>query len=112
MIIRRVRKDGAYYAGPFFWRTGEENAETDERYLAIRNCTIPIDGKRPVRACSTTPMLGPKTETTFEAYQEAARDVKLKEKDLSFLSNDSRHAYEAVDRLFEMAGHYRTRFKP
>jgi hypothetical protein len=57
-------------------------------------------------------MLGPKTETTFEAYQEAARDVKLKEKDLSFLSNDSRHAYEAVDRLFEMAGHYRTRFKP
>src|SRR3954449_7310791 len=82
MITRRVRKDGAYYAGPFFpGGLARKTLKLIERYFLIRNCTIPIDGKRP-RPCLQYYIhrcLGPCVEglTTFNAYQEAARDVKL-----------------------------------
>src|SRR4026208_51098 len=51
IITRRVRKDGAYYAGPFFpGGLARKALRLIERYFLIRNCTISIDGKRP-RPC-------------------------------------------------------------
>src|SRR5262245_27178213 len=82
MITRRVRKDGAYYAGPFFpGGLARKTLKLIERYFMIRNCTISIDGKRP-RPCLQYYIhrcLGPCVDglTNSEAYQEAARDVKF-----------------------------------
>ena len=118
MITRRVRKDGAYYAGPFFpGGLARKTLKLIERYFLIRNCTIPIDGKRP-RPCLQYYIhrcLGPCVDglTTRDAYQEAARDVK------SFLEGRKNDLADLIERLrkrmdeaaaseqFEMAGHYR-----
>ena len=118
MITRRVRKDGAYYAGPFFpGGLARKTLKLIERYFLIRNCTIPIDGKRP-RPCLQYYIhrcLGPCVDglTTDDAYQEAARDVKFflegRKSDLSGLIErlESRMNDAAVREQFEMAGHYR-----
>ena len=115
MITRRVRKDGAYYAGPFFpGGLARKTLRLIERYFLIRNCTIQIDGKRP-RPCLQYYIhrcLGPCVEglTSSQHYQEAVKDVRL------FL--EGRRA-DLVDRLrirmedaaaheqFELAAHYR-----
>jgi len=118
MITRRVRKDGAYYAGPFFpGGLARKTLKLIERYFMIRNCTIPIDGKRP-RPCLQYYIhrcLGPCVDglTTSNAYQEAARDVKFflegRKTDLSGLIErlQARMEEAAVGEQFEMAGHYR-----
>jgi excinuclease ABC subunit C len=118
MITRRVRKDGAYYAGPFFpGGLARKTLKLIERYFMIRNCTIPIDGKRP-RPCLQYYIhrcLGPCVDglTTPEAYQEAARDVKFflegRKNDLSGLIERLQNRMEdaAASEQFEMAGHYR-----
>ncbi len=64
MITRRVRKDGAYYAGPFFpgRACAQDASSLIERYfLDSKLHDIPIDGKRPRPAFSTTSIdaLGP-----------------------------------------------------
>jgi excinuclease ABC subunit C len=118
MITRRVRRDGAYYAGPFFpGGLARKTLKLIERYFLIRNCTIAIDGKRP-RPCLQYYIhrcLGPCVDglTTFEAYQEAARDVKFflegRKNDLSVLIDrlQTRMEEAAASEQFEMAGHYR-----
>jgi len=118
MITRRVRKDGAYYAGPFFpGGLARKTLKLIERYFLIRNCTIPIDGKRP-RPCLQYYIhrcLGPCVDglTTREAYQEAARDVKFflegRKNDLADLIERLRKRMDeaAASEQFEMAGHYR-----
>src|SRR5689334_20136363 len=82
LITRRVKKDGAYYAGPFFpGGLARKALRLIERYFLIRNCTISIDGKRP-RPCLQHYIhrcLGPCVDglTTWANYQEAVKDVKL-----------------------------------
>jgi len=115
MITRRVRKDGAYYAGPFFpGGLARKTLRLIERYFLIRNCTISIDGKRP-RPCLQYYIhrcLGPCVEglTTSLQYQEAVKDVKL------FLEGRKGDLVErlyvrmdeaARDEQFELAAHYR-----
>jgi excinuclease ABC subunit C len=115
MITRRVRKDGAYYAGPFFpGGLARKTLRLIERYFLIRNCTIRIDGKR-ARPCLQYYIhrcLGPCVVglTSTTEYQEAVKDVKL------FLEG---RRTDLVDRLrnrmdeaaaqeqFELAAHYR-----
>src|SRR6516162_7118057 len=82
VITRRVRKDGAYYAGPFFPAgLARKSLKLIERYFLIRSCNIQIDGKRP-RPCLQYYIhrcLGPCTEglTTYDQYQEAVKAVRL-----------------------------------
>jgi excinuclease ABC subunit C len=115
MITRRVRKDGAYYAGPFFpGGLARKTLRLIERYFLIRNCTITIDGKR-ARPCLQYYIhrcLGPCVEglTTTAQYQEAVKDVKL------FLEGRKGDLVErlrarmdqaAQGEQFEIAAHYR-----
>src|SRR5437016_11174911 len=82
MITRRVKKDGAYYAGPFFPAgLARKTIKLIERYFLIRNCNITIDGLRP-RPCLQHYIhrcLGPCVDglTSYEQYQEAVKDVRL-----------------------------------
>src|SRR5262249_13359645 len=118
MITRRVRKDGAYYAGPFFPAgLARKTLKLIERYFLIRNCTITIDGKRkrPCLQYYIHRCLGPCVDglTTFDAYQEAARDVKAflegRKSDLTELLGRLRTHMEAAagKEQFELAAHYR-----
>ena len=115
IITRRVRKDGAYYAGPFFpGGLARKTLRLIERYFLIRNCTITIDGKRP-RPCLQHYIhrcLGPCVDglTTAANYQEAVKDVKL------FLEGRRADLIErfrarmedaAKEEQFEVAAHYR-----
>jgi excinuclease ABC subunit C len=115
MITRRIRKDGAYYAGPFFPAgLARRTLKLIERYFLIRNCNIHIDGSRP-RPCLQYYIhrcLGPCVSdlTTWEEYQEAAKDVKL------FLEGRNHDLIQrlrvrmedaAADESFELAAHYR-----
>jgi excinuclease ABC subunit C len=114
-ITRRVKRDGAYYAGPFFpGGLARKTLRLIERYFLIRNCTISIDGKRP-RPCLQHYIhrcLGPCVDglTTSEQYQEAVKDVKLF---LEGRRNDlverlrARMEDAAVHEQFEIAAHYR-----
>jgi excinuclease ABC subunit C len=114
-ITRRIKKDGAYYAGPFFpGGLARKALRLIERYFLIRNCTIAIDGKRP-RPCLQHYIhrcLGPCVEglTTWEQYQEAVKDVKLflegRRSDLVERLR-SRMEEAASKEQFEMAAHYR-----
>jgi len=118
MITRRVRKDGAYYAGPFFpGGLARKTLKLIERFFLIRNCTIQIDGKRP-RPCLQYYIhrcLGPCVDglTTAGAYQDAARDVKafLEGRRIGFddliETLQTRMNDAAANEQFEMAGHYR-----
>jgi excinuclease ABC subunit C len=114
-ITRRVKRDGAYYAGPFFpGGLARKTLRLIERYFLIRNCTISIDGKRP-RPCLQHYIhrcLGPCVDglTTSEQYQEAVKDVKL------FLEGRRNDLVErlrvrmedaAAQEQFEIAAHYR-----
>ena len=115
MITRRVRKDGAYYAGPFFPAgLARRTMRLIERYFLIRNCNIHIDGKRP-RPCLQYYIhrcLGPCVDglTTHDQYLDAVKDVKL------FLEGRKSDLIErlrvkmdeaAVQEQFELAAHYR-----
>jgi excinuclease ABC subunit C len=115
MITRRVRKDGAYYAGPFFpGGLARKTLRLIERYFLIRNCTIAIDGKR-ARPCLQyyiNRCLGPCVEglTSASQYEEAVKDVKLflegRNGDLiRRLRSRMQEAAEAEQ--FEVAAHYR-----
>jgi excinuclease ABC subunit C len=115
MITRRHKKDGAYYAGPFFpGGLARKTLRLIERYFLIRNCTITIDGKRP-RPCLQYYIhrcLGPCVEglTTSAGYQEAVKDVKLfLEGRKSDLIERLRARMEDAARQeqFELAAHYR-----
>ena len=115
MITRRCRKDGAYYAGPFFpGGLARKTLRLIERYFLIRNCTITIDGKRP-RPCLQYYIhrcLGPCVEglTAASNYQEAVKDVKLfLEGRKSDLIGRLRVRMEEAARQeqFELAAHYR-----
>src|SRR5262250_3615280 len=82
VITRRVRKEGAAYFGPFFPAgLARKTLKLIERYFLIRNCNIQIDGRRP-RPCLQYYIhrcLGPCSEglTTYQAYQDAVKDVRL-----------------------------------
>jgi len=115
MITRRVKKDGAFYAGPFFPAgLARKTLRVIERYFLIRNCNIQIDGRRP-RPCLQYYIhrcLGPCSEglTTPEQYQDAVRDVKLfLEGRKSDLTERLRIKMEeaAAREQFELAAHYR-----
>ena len=115
MITRRVRKDGAYYAGPFFpGGLARKTLRLIERYFLIRNCTITIDGRRP-RPCLQHYIhrcLGPCVEglTTATDYQEAVKDVRLflegRKGDL-IKRLQQRMEEAAESEQFEVAAHYR-----
>ena len=115
MITRRVKKDGAYYAGPFFpGGLARKTLRLIERYFLIRNCTITIDGKR-ARPCLQHYIhrcLGPCVEglTTPAQYQEAVKDVRLflegRKNDL--IKRLQQRMEEAAEQeQFEVAAHYR-----
>jgi excinuclease ABC subunit C len=115
MITRRVRKDGALYAGPFFPAgLARKTLKLIERYFLIRNCNIQIDGKR-ARPCLQHYIhrcLGPCVEglTSIEEYQEAAKDVKLflEGRNSDLISRLSARMDEAAaNEQFELAAHYR-----
>src|SRR2546423_11740229 len=82
MITRRVKKDGALYAGPFFPAgLARKTIKLIERYFLIRNCNITIDGLRP-RPCLQYYIhrcLGPCVAglTSHDEYQEAVKDVTM-----------------------------------
>jgi excinuclease ABC subunit C len=115
IITRRIRKDGALYYGPFFPAgLARKTLKLIERYFLIRNCNIQIDGKRP-RPCLQHYIhrcLGPCVEglTSYEQYQEAAKDVKLL---LEGRNNDlivrlqARMEEAAAGEQYELAAHYR-----
>src|SRR5678816_2058235 len=115
IITRRFKKDGAYYAGPFFpGGLARKTLRLIERYFLIRNCTIAIDGRRP-RPCLQYYIhrcLGPCVEglTTSSGYQEAVKDVKLflegRKSDLIERLRD-RMEDAAKQEQFEIAAHYR-----
>jgi excinuclease ABC subunit C len=115
MITRRIRKDGAFYAGPFFPAgLARKTLKLIERYFLIRNCNIQIDGKR-ARACLQYYIhrcLGPCVNglTSYEEYQEAAKDVKLflegRNHDLIERLRTKMEEAAATER-FELAAHYR-----
>ena len=115
MITRRVKKDGAYYAGPFFpGGLARKTLRLIERYFLIRNCTITIDGKRP-RPCLQHYIhrcLGPCVDglTTSAQYQEAVKDVRLflegRKSDL-IRRFQQRMEEAARKEQFEVAAHYR-----
>jgi excinuclease ABC subunit C len=115
MITRRVRKDGAYYAGPFFpGGLARKTLRLIERYFLIRNCTITIDGKRP-RPCLQHYIhrcLGPCVEglTTAAEYQEAVKDVRLflEGRKTDLIKRLQQRMEEAAEHeQFEVAAHYR-----
>src|SRR5215471_17987431 len=115
VITRRVRKDGALYFGPFFPAgLARKSLKLIERYFMIRNCNIQIDGKRP-RPCLQYYIhrcLGPCVDglTTFDAYQEAVKDVRLF---LEGRNNDLikrlqvRMEEASANEQYEVAAHYR-----
>src|SRR5215471_3675528 len=115
VITRRVKKDGAYYAGPFFPAgLARKSLKLIERYFLIRNCNITIDGNRP-RPCLQYYIhrcLGPCVDglTTFDQYQEAVKDVRLF---LEGRNNDLikrlqvRMEEASANEQYEVAAHYR-----
>jgi excinuclease ABC subunit C len=80
-VTRKVAKDGSLYFGPFFpASTAYRTAELVYRFFQIRDCDIPIDGKRG-RACMkyqlhrcTAPCIGVVSQ---EAYREQAKEARL-----------------------------------
>ena len=80
-VTRKVVKDGSLYFGPFFpASTAYRTAELVYRFFQIRDCDIPIDGKRG-RAClkyqlhrCTAPCIGVVSQ---EAYREQAKEARL-----------------------------------
>ena len=115
MITRRIRKDGSLYFGPFFPAgLARKTLKLIERYFLIRNCNIQIDGNRP-RPCLQYYIhrcLGPCAAdlTTYEQYQEAAKDVTL------FLEGRKSDLIERLqvrmeeasgNQQYEIAAHYR-----
>src|SRR5215471_12843956 len=115
VITRRVKKDGAFYAGPFFPAgLARKTIKLIERYFLIRNCNITIDGKRP-RPCLQYYIhrcVGPCVDglTSFEQYQEAVKDVKLflegRNTDLIERFREKMDEAAAAEQ-FELAAHYR-----
>jgi excinuclease ABC subunit C len=80
-VTRKVRKDKAYYYGPFFpASTAYRTAELVYRFFQIRDCDIEIDGKRG-RAClkyqlhrCTAPCIAAVSQ---ESYAEQAKEARL-----------------------------------
>jgi len=115
LITRRVKKDGAYYAGPFFPAgLARKTIKLIERYFLIRNCNITIDGRRP-RPCLQYYIqrcLGPCVDglTSYEKYQEAVKDVRLflEGRDVDLIQRLRQKMNEAAEsEQFELAAHYR-----
>ena len=80
-VTRKVVKDGSLYFGPFFPASGAYRAaELVYRFFQVRDCDIPIDGKRG-RACMkyqlhrcTAPCIAAVSQ---EAYREQAKEARL-----------------------------------
>jgi len=81
-VTRRLRKDGSVYYGPYFpANLAYRIVDLIHRYFLIPSCKVDLTRFHP-RPCLQYYIhrcLGPCVEglTTSEAYQEAARDVKL-----------------------------------
>ncbi|HEX4999618.1 MAG TPA: excinuclease ABC subunit UvrC [Terriglobia bacterium] len=114
-ITRRVQRDGAYYAGPFFPAgLARKTLKLVERHFLIRNCNITIDGKRP-RPCLQYDIhrcLGPCVDglTSSGEYRDAVHDVKLllEGKNEDVLDRLAARMHEAAaNQSFELAAHYR-----
>ena len=115
MITRRVRRDGAIYAGPFFPAgLARKTLKLIERYFLIRNCSIKIDGQRP-RPCLQYYIhrcLGPCVDglTSDAKYQEAVKDVSLflDGRNMDLIARlRQRMDDAAIAEEFEHAAHYR-----
>ncbi len=115
LITRRVKKDGALYAGPFFPAgLARKTIKLIERYFLIRNCSIHIDGLRP-RPCLQHYIhrcLGPCVDglTSHAQYQEAVKDVTLflEGRNLDLIHRLLEKMQDAASReQFELAAHYR-----
>jgi excinuclease ABC subunit C len=80
-VTRKVVKDGSLYFGPFFPASSAyRTAELVYRFFQLRDCDIPIDGKRG-RACMkyqlhrcTAPCTAAVSQ---EAYREQAKEARL-----------------------------------
>jgi excinuclease ABC subunit C len=115
LITRRVLKDGAYYAGPFFPAgLARKTLKLIERHFLIRNCTISIDGKR-ARPCLQYDIqrcLGPCVAglTSEREYADAVHDVKLllEGRSVDLVDRlEARMQEAASNQRFELAAHYR-----
>jgi len=114
-VTRRLRKDGSLYYGPFFpANLAYRIADLIHRNFLVPSCYVDLNRTHP-RACLQYYIhrcLGPCVEglTTPEAYQEAARDVRM------FLEGHSadlvhslraRMAMAATEQRYEQAAKYR-----
>jgi excinuclease ABC subunit C len=115
LITRRVLKDGAYYAGPFFPAgLARKTLKLIERHFLIRNCNIVIDGNRP-RPCLQYDIhrcLGPCVNglTSAQEYADAVHDVKLllEGRGADLVDRlETRMQEAAASQRFELAAHYR-----
>ena len=81
-VTRRLRKDGSAYYGPYFpANLAYRIVDLIHRHFMIPSCRVDLTRfhPRPCLQFYIKRCLGPCVEglTTFEAYQEAVRDVKL-----------------------------------
>src|SRR3990172_6608124 len=113
-IVRRVRKDGAAYFGPFIPASlAKKTLNIIHRYFLLRQCQIKITDE-PQRLCLLYYIhrcLGPCAQkTTHEEYAQAVADVKMflegKKEDLIDRLHEKMDEYSARQE-YELAANYR-----
>jgi excinuclease ABC subunit C len=113
-IVRKVRKDGAGYFGPFIPASlAKKTLNLIHRYFLLRQCTIKITDQ-PQRLCLLYYIhrcLGPCAQkSTHEEYQQAVADVKMflegKKEDLITRLKDKMNEYSEKQE-YELAANYR-----
>ena len=113
-IVRKVRKDGAGYYGPFIPASlAKKTLNLIHRYFLLRQCTIKIT-EQPQRLCLLYYIhrcLGPCAQkTTYEEYQQAVADVKMflegKKEDLITRLKEKMNEYSEKQE-YELAANYR-----
>ena len=113
-IVRRVRKDGASYFGPFIPASlAKKTLNIIYRYFMLRQCHIKITDE-PQRLCLLYYIkrcLGPCAQkTTREEYAQAVADVKMflegKKEDLIDRLHEKMDEYSARQE-YELAANYR-----
>jgi excinuclease ABC subunit C len=113
-IVRKVRKDGAGYYGPFIPASlAKKTLHLIHRYFLLRQCTIKITDQ-PQRLCLLYYIhrcLGPCAQkTTHEEYGKAVADVKMflegKKDDLIIRLKEKMAEY-SIKQEYELAANYR-----
>lgn len=117
-VVRRVRKDGAGYYGPFIPASlAKKTLNLIHRYFLLRQCTITITDQ-PQRLCLLYYIhrcLGPCAQkSTQEEYAQAVADVKMflegKKEDLVERIQEKMQEYSAKQE-YELAANYRDLLK-